>query len=470
VAAAAHRGREPGAGHEAVRSRREHWSGRAGFVLANIASAVGLGSIWKFPYEVGANGGSAFVLFYVLGLMLVVLPLMLAELALGRRGRSDAIRSIIAVAAAARGSPRWGVIGAVGVGAGFLVLSFYSVIGGWALAYFLDTIRIGLPGADAQAAQARFDALLASPLALALHHLLFMSITAAIVARGVARGIEIAAGVLMPALMIMVAALAVYAAIAGDLGNALRFLLAFDSSRMTPQVALKALGLGFFSIGVGFCLLITYAAYAGKHVDLCQVAVVTLVSDTAISFMAGLAVFPLVFAEALDPSAGPGLVFTTRTLAFARMPFGTAAAAVFFALLVVAALGSAIALLELAVAPLRNALGWSRLRASLLCAAACWLVGLATVFSFNLWAGWAPLGGIPLFARSSVFELIDHLTSNLMLPAAGFGLAVFVGWAVPESLLAEELGFAGSKLAIVRRLLRYVVPAGIAAASIAPFF
>jgi NSS family neurotransmitter:Na+ symporter len=198
--------------------------------------------------------------------------------------------------------------------------------------------------------------------------------------------------------------------------------------------------------------------------------VVTLVSDTAISFMAGLAVFPLVFAEALDPSAGPGLVFTTLTLAFARMPFGTAAAAVFFALLVVAALGSAIALLELAVAPLRNALGWSRLRASLLCAAACWLVGLATVFSFNLWAGWAPLGGIPLFARSSVFELIDHLTSNLMLPAAGFGLAVFVGWAVPESLLAEELGFAGSKLAIVRRLLRYVVPAGIAAASIAPFF
>ena len=183
-----------------TRAKRELWSGRIGFILANIAAAVGLGSIWKFPYEVGTNGGGAFVLFYLVSLALIVLPLMLAELALGRRGRSDAIRSILNVASAAAASSRWGFVGAIGVLAGFLILSFYSVIGGWAIAYLVDTVQIGLPAGDAQAAQARFDALLASPLKLALYHLVFMAIAAAIVARGIAGGIEEASKILMPML------------------------------------------------------------------------------------------------------------------------------------------------------------------------------------------------------------------------------------------------------------------------------
>ena len=192
-------------------------------------------------------------------------------------------------------------------------------------------------------------------------------------------------------LVILIAALAIYSAIEGDLARTLRFLFVLDAKHLTPQVALDALGLGFFSIGVGLCILITYAAYAGPHIDLQQVAIFTIVSDTAISFMAGFAVFPLVFAENLDPSGGPGLVFTTLAIAFARMPFGAIAAMAFFGLLTVAALGSAISFLELAVAPLRNALGWSRVYASLACGLACWAVGLVSVFSFNLWAGWFPL-------------------------------------------------------------------------------
>jgi neurotransmitter:Na+ symporter, NSS family len=336
------------------RSRRELWSGRAGFILANIAAAVGLGSVWKFPYEVGINGGGAFVLAYLVGITLIVLPLMLAELALGRRGRSDAIGSIRSVAAAAGRSTGWGLFGAVGIAGGFLILSFYSVIGGWAIAYLVDTVRIGLPPGDAVATQARFDALLASPGTLALHHSLFMAITSVIVARGIASGIETAAKLLMPLLVILIASLALYAAIEGDLAGTMRFLFAFDLAQMTPRVALEALGLGFFSIGVGLGSMITYAAYADRHHGLRQVAIVTVVSDTAISFCAGLAVFPLVFAEHLSPSGGPGLVFTTLTIAFARMPFGTMAAAIFFALLLVAALGSAISLLE----PRRCATPW----------------------------------------------------------------------------------------------------------------
>ena len=246
--------------------------GRIGFILANIASAVGLGSIWKFPYEVGANGGSAFVLFYLLGIALIVLPLMLAELALGRRGRSDAIRSILKVASSSHASARWGLVGALGVVAGFLILSFYSVIGGWTIAYVVDTVQIGLPAGEPQAAQARFDALLASPLELTIYHFVFMAVTTAIVARGIQGGIEEAAKILMPALVILIAALAIYAAVAGDLAGTLRFLFTFDPAQFKPKVALEALGLGFFSIGVGLCVMITYAAYAGPQIDLRQVA------------------------------------------------------------------------------------------------------------------------------------------------------------------------------------------------------
>ncbi len=287
-----------------MRAKRELWSGRLGFILANIASAVGLGSIWKFPYEVGANGGSAFVLFYLVGIALIVLPLMLAELALGRRGRSDAIRSILKVASTSNASAAWGLVGVLGVIAGFLILSFYSVIGGWAIAYAVDTLRVGLPAGEAQAAQARFDALLASPLKLALYHFVFMAVTTVIVARGIKGGIEEAAKILMPMLVVLLAALALYSALEGDFAGTLRFLFAFDAAQMKPHVALEALGLGFFSIGVGLCVMITYAAYAGPQIDLRQVAVFTVVSDTAISFMAGFAVFTLVFAEQLDPSGG----------------------------------------------------------------------------------------------------------------------------------------------------------------------
>ncbi len=335
----------------------ERWTSRAGFIFAAMGSAIGLGSIWKFPYEVGANGGGGFVVFYLLGLGLIVFPLMLVELAIGRRGRSDAVGSIAAVAAASRASASWAAIGMVGVVGAVLILSFYSVIGGWAIAYLVDTIRDGLPGATAPAVQARYDALLASPLRMTVYHSLFMGATVAVVARGIAGGIERASLYLMPILIVLVVLLAIHSTTHGDAYAALRFLFSFDPAHLSARSALEALGLGFFSIGVGLAVMVTYAAYAGADFDLRTVAIVTILSDTAISFLAGLAVFPVVFAEGLDPSSGPGLMFVTLPLAFARVPLGASAAIAFFVLLSLAALASAMSLLEMPVALVHRGLG-----------------------------------------------------------------------------------------------------------------
>ena len=418
-------------------TRAENWSGRAGFVLAAVGSAVGLGSIWKFPYEVGANGGAAFVLFYFAGLLLAVVPLMLAEFAIGRHGRGDAAASIAAVAAAHGAGRAWKWAGVLGVLTGALVLSYYSVIGGMTIAYAIDPAR-------------GYDALRASPGALTAHHALFLAITAAIVARGIGAGIELACRILMPLLAALMLALAAYGSLHGDMAAALRFLFKLDPSTFTARAALEALGLGFFSIGVGFGVMITYAAYAGKEIDLAQAAVWSVGIDTAISLLAGLAVFPLVFAHGLDPASGPGLVFVTLPLAFSRMPFGELAAVAFFGLLFVAALASAISMLELAVAPLMRRLGWSRRAASAAAAAACFAAGLGTVFS-------------PAF-----FEALDHLTSNVLLPLGGIGIALFAGWALPRAVVGQELELGPRGAAILHGVLRWLTPALIAATALAP--
>jgi NSS family neurotransmitter:Na+ symporter len=256
----------------------------------------------------------------------------------------------------------------------------------------------------------------------------------------------------------------------GDLRATLAFLFRFDAGALTPHVALEALGLGFFSIGVGLGLMITYAAYAGAQIRLRQAAIVTVAADTAISFLAGFAVFPVVFAHGLDPASGAGLVFVTLPLAFAAMPGGAIAAFVFFALLAVAALASAISLLELGAALLVHRYGWRRASATAALAAACFAGGLATVLSFNLWAGWHPLGALPRFASATLFDLLDHLTSNVMLPLGGFLLCVFAGWVLPASFYAEELRLGAAGAARLRWILRYVAPAGIAAAALAPLF
>jgi neurotransmitter:Na+ symporter, NSS family len=447
--------------------RHEHWSGQLGFILATIGSAVGIGSIWKFPYEVGANGGAGFVLFYVLGIVLIVMPLMLAEFAIGRRGGGDPVASITAIAQRFGRSRGWSLAGGLGVFTGFLILSYYSVIGGWTLGYAIDSIRLGLPGTDPRAVQTRYDTFLAAPGAMLAYHAVFIAMAGIVVARGITGGIETASKILTPALIVLMVALAAYSVSVGDVAATTRFLFKFEPASLTPKAALEALGLGFFSIGVGLGLMITYAAYSGRNISLMRVAGVSVVADTAISILAGFAVFPIVFGHGLDPASGPGLVFVTIPLAFADLPFGQIGAIAFFALLFIAALASAISMLELVVALLAHRMAGQRRRAALIASTACFIAGIPTVLSFNLWANWYPLAGLGGFATATFFDLLDGLTSNVLLPLGGFALALFAGWAIPNRLLQEELRLGATWTRVLHGLLRYIAPLGIAAAALA---
>lgn len=442
--------------------RSDKWSSRIAFILATVGSAVGIGSIWKFPYEVGSNGGGIFVLFYLLGLVLIVLPLLLIEMALGRGGGADAAESLRRIARQSRAAPAWSLIGMLGVITSILILSFYSVIGGWIVAYLVDLPLNGLAGTEVAAVRARFDALLGSAPRMALFHAVFMAVCTAIVALGVIGGIETACRLLMPLLVALLLGLSIYSAIVGDFAAAVDFLFRPDWSKATAKAALEALGLGFFSIGVGMAVMVTYAAHAGRDIDLKQAAIASMIADTAISLLAGIAIFPTVFAHGLSPEAGPGLLFVSLPLGFARMPMGTVMAGAFYLLLAVAALASALSMLEMPVSLLCRRFRLSRPLASLIAALAAWAIGLLTVFSFSLWSGWRPLMG------ASVYELIDQLTSNLLLPLGGLSLAIFGGWIVPASLIETELRYGARATALLRWSLRYPVPLGIAAATLAP--
>ncbi len=442
------------------------WKSRSGFVLATIGSAVGIGSIWKFPYEVGANGGGAFVLVYLAGLALVVVPMMLAEFAIGRRGRADAATSIEVAALSESVSPRWRTVGVFGAVTSFLILSFYAVIGGWAVAYAGDTLLHGLPQ-GAAAVNDEFDDLLSSPTRMVVFHAVFLTAVALVVVRGVQRGIETSMKILMPLLAALLVALAAYSMSTGDVDDAMRFLFVPDLDQLTGRGVLDALGLGFFSIGVGLGILLTYAAYSPPSIGLKTAAVASVAGDTAVSLLAGLAIFPVVFANDVDPASGPGLAFVSLPLAFDAMPGGRWAATAFFAMLAIAALGSAISMLEAVVAVLDRRLGWSRTRGTAVAGSACFVAGLATVFSFNHWADFHPLDSVGRYANATIFDLLDDLTSQVLLPLGGVALAVFAGWAMPARMLGDELRLQGAPLTGLRITLRFVAPGLVIAAALA---
>lgn len=445
---------------------RETWGSGLGFLLATVGSAIGIGSIWKFPYEVGSNGGGAFVAVYLAGLALVVVPLLFAEFAIGRRGRNDAVASMLVVAADERVSPRWRLVGYWGALTSFLVLSFYAVIGGWTLYYAVVTLINGLPGSDGAAVQARFDGLLSSPARMVVCQSIFLLLLALTVARGVQRGIEQAMKVLMPVLAVLLVAMAVYSCTTGDAREAARFLFVPDFGDLTARGVLEALGLGFFSIGVGLGLMITYAGYSTPDLNLRQTALLSVGADTAVSLLAGLAVFPIVFANDLDPASGPGLVFVSLPLAFAEMPAARVAASAFFALLFIAALASAVSMLEGVIAVVGHQRGWPRRKSLAVVTPICVVVGLGTVWSFNRWRDWHPLRAIDRFADHTFFDLLDEATSNLMLPVGGLAVALFTGWVVDRRFVADALELQPFGRRVLRAALRYLAPVAIVGATV----
>jgi NSS family neurotransmitter:Na+ symporter len=398
---------------------RSHWTSRLGFVLAASGSAIGLGNIWKFPYITGKNGGGAFVLVYLACISLVGLPIMMAEFLIGRHGQRDAVGSFATLEG--RRSP-WCLVGWGGVAASFILLSFYAVVAGWSFDYVVKAAAGTLVGRSPGEIQVVFGGLVSSPGSVILWQLLFILATAGIVVGGIRGGIERWSKVLMPVLFLLLLFLFGHGMLSAGAGAGLKFMFYPDFSKLSPQALLDALGHSFFTLSLGAGTMITYGSYLDRDSDLFALSFRITLLDTLVALLAGLAIFPVVFAAGLEPDAGPGLVFKTIPIVFSGMPFGSLLGCLFFLLLAFAALTSSISMLEVSVAYLIDEKGWRRSRATLLAAGGAFLVGLPSALSFNLWKG------IRFFWGRNFFDFFDLLVSSYMLPLGGFFIALYAGW------------------------------------------
>jgi len=437
----------------------EQWSSRLGFLLATVGFSVGLGNIWRFPYLTGENGGSAFLIVYLIFAFAIGLPLLISELSIGRRGRRSASGSIRAVAAEAGLSSRWGAVGGLAVICVFVILSYYSVITGWTLDYLLRAATGSFTGIDATGSAEMFAGLMGNPLRLLLWNTVVHFLVYLIVRRGVQGGVERAAKVLMPALFVALIVMVVYGAFEGDMAAAGEFLLQPDFSKITIGTVMIAIGQAFFSIGIAMGALITFGGYLPKDYSIPGSASVIILADTTVAVLAGFAIFPLVFAFGLPPGSGSGLIFQTLPLAFGQMSGGAIFGSVFFVLLIAAALSSCIGCAEAVVSWVDEHWGIKREKGIILTVAAAWLVGILTILSLGDWSDVYPLDFIPAFAQRTIFDSLDFLAANILLLLGGFLTAVFFGWLVPKQLKLDEINVRdGLLFAFWRFMIRFVVP------------
>jgi len=411
------------------------WRTRWTFIFAATGSAVGLGNIWKFPYITGENGGGVFVLVYLVCIALIGIPILMAEVLLGRRGRMSPINSMLHLAREAGASSWWSGIGWLGILAGVFILSFYSVVAGWSLHYTFLSFNGGFHQITAADAGAIFSALLQDIGQLISWHTVFMLMTIGIVGAGVVKGLGRAVSIMMPLLFMLLLVLLGYSYVVGDFSAGWDFLFAFDASKLHWNSILAALGHAFFTLSLGMGAMMAYGAYMPEQkAPLSHMIVTVAVLDTAVALVAGLVIFPIVFASpAIEPGAGPGLLFVSLPIAFGEMPGGQFFAAVFFILIALAALSSAISIIEPTIAWLVESTGVSRFKAVLGVGGIVWFVGLGTVLSFNEWTDIKVVG-------MTFFDSLDFLTANIMLPLGGMFIALFVGWKIQPSVLMEELG------------------------------
>ena len=435
------------------------WGHRGTFILAATGSAVGLGNIWKFPYVTGENGGGAFVLMYLVCVAVIGIPIMIAEILLGRRARANPITSVQNISRDSGLRRGWNVIGWMGVVAAFLILSYYTVIAGWTLEYFSLALDNRFVGLDGEASGNIFDELLANRSQLVQWQTAFISMTALVLMFGVNKGLEAAVRIMMPVLFLLLLLLLAYAVYAGDFAAGFRFLFSFHPEDLSLRGALIALGHAFFTLSLGMAAIMAYGAYMPSTSAIGKTAVMVALLDTTVALVAGLAIFPLVFATPdITPGEGPGLMFVTLPIAFGAMPWGSAFGSAFFALVILAAWSSTISLLEPSVAYLTERFRFHRISASLLIALAAWLLGLGTVFSFNIWVDKKILWDL------NFFGLIDFITTNIMLPLGGLLTAIYVGWRVNRELIVHELKLDSDRFVRVWHwLLRYVSPLAVMA-------
>jgi NSS family neurotransmitter:Na+ symporter len=441
-------------------AKREQWSSQWGFMMAAMGSAIGLANMWRFPYAAGVNGGGAFVLIYLGALLTLALPLLMAELLVGRRGQATPTISIAGVSAESGGSRAWSAMGYGGLLAAILVFGFYSVVGGWALSYVVLTGSGSLQGLDASQLQESFEQLSASPGLMLLGYTAFMGTAVSISSCGIQQGVERSVKLLMPALFVMLLGMVVYAAVTGDFAAALDFLFTPDFSTLTPGIVLDAFGQAFFSISVGLTNLMAYGAYMNRQTSIPRASAIIVGADTLVALLAGLAIFPIIFAHSLEPSGGPGLVFMTLPIVFGSVTGGAILGSFFFLLLSFAALTSALCMLEAPASYLVDQWRWQRRWATLAVGGLVWTLGLLCVFSFSLLSEVRPLGGIAYFASMTFFDLFDFVVTRVLSPVIGACIALFVGWVVTRKISADELDVDGGQLSYRLWLfsVRYLVP------------
>jgi len=432
------------------------WASRWIFILAATGSAVGLGNIWKFPYITGENGGGAFVLVYLFCILLVGIPIMMAEVFIGRRGRQSPINSMRELAVESGTSRKWSLVGWMGALAGVFIFSFYSVVAGWVLYYVAGMGNGDFVGISGEDAGKTFDALLADPETLLIWHSVFVVMVMVVVAGGVNKGLERATRIMMPALFVLLFVLLGYSTTTGAFDQGLSFLFSFDMSKLTWDAVLTALGHSFFTLSLGMGSIMAYGAYMPKKASIGGTVLMIGFLDTLVALVAGMAIFPIVFGNGMDPSAGPGLMFVSLPVAFGQMPFGHLFGFLFFVLIAVAAWTSAISLVEPCVAWMVEKLGMNRFSACTTLGILVWLLGIACLGSFNF------MSDVTFFGKNT-FDALDYLTANIMLPLGGLFVAIFAGWVLKQSISEDELAIANP---VVYKawlfVLRFIAPVAVA--------
>lgn len=413
---------------------RAHWSGKLAFILAASGSAIGLGNIWKFPYITGVNGGGAFVLIYLVCIALVGIPIMIAELYIGQAAQRNVVCAFESLDKEKTG---WRLPGVLGLISAFLILSFYSVVGGWVLNYEFETITGSLLHQDEGVIKGTLDALLGHPWIQLFWHTIFMVLTVGIVIGGVKNGLERWNKILMPLLLILLCGLLVYVLTLDGFSKAVNFLFSMDVSKLTSGGILEAVGHSFFTLSLGMGAILTYGSYLEKNEDLQRITLVVAVMDTVIALIAGLVIFSIVFSFDLEPAAGPGLIFSTLPVLFSKMPGGYFLSLTFFLLIAFAAFTSAVSILEVVTAYWEEKHKVCRKKTAVICGSAVWVVGLLSVFSYNL------LADVKVFGLA-FFDLFDVMTSNYFLPIGGMLISLFFGWKLGPTVCEKVLGTSKS--------------------------
>lgn len=438
------------------RTSSNQWQSSLGFIAAAAGSAVGLGNIWKFPYVTGQNGGGTFVLFYLLCIVLLGFPIMIAEVMVGKISQSSPVRAYSRLSNQSR---VWQAVGSVGVITGFVILSFYSVVAGWTLHYLFLSIIGGFPqDTQPEAYGDLFTSLYQSVKLNIWWHSVFMGITTLTVLRGVRGGIENVAKWGMIALLGILMGLAIYCTTLPGFSTALDFVFG-QSAKFTWASALEALGHAFFSLSLGMGAMLTYGSYLQRKDDILTTCGAIAIADTVVAIGACLVLFPITFSAGLEPSEGPGLVFINIPLALLQLPFGYIGLSVFFLLLSLAALTSAISLLEVPTSFLIDSLGWSRSLATTVCAALIYALGLPSAVSGGegFWGK-----GLEQIIGMTWFDTVDYLASNWLLPLGGIGISIFVGWRLTSAQRKTDNGSFPWLYSVLVFLLRWLIPVAIA--------